>query len=570
MVARTLCAVHVIVTCLMVCIVSAADDNAVVKKSIAKVMQSPYGDASPVGLAKKGDRFKIRYPQGEWYCIDYNGSVGWIYSANIAVEHGPSAPPAVEPPPRAIENPPPAVTSKQGTAHISADSGAVQKKNVPPPVQIEKIEKKEPAFSVPEVRPKKTFRNRPSAGNSIIVKAEPVDKMVSEMVASADSLKRSVRANAATHADSVSSSREPLPAPAQKYFEILESPTKILKDLSPQSPILGLAKKNDVYPLVYAGASWCKIIVKHDTGWAESSRGRVIDSLPVLTERIPAIVVISVLAAVAALVLVFVIIFVVISLRRQKFKKSSLRRDVLIISHSAKEINYSLTDTATTLPKCFSEIGFKVNLANGLDHARTLLVHYAPDVIVIDWQLEKTIQKTIQDIVSDKETSSSILIIFYNVPDPTEISKRNTAPNMFFLGLVFSDRDIFKIVTPLIMARKSTHTVKKSVQTSALEGDIRLGNLLEVMQFIEIGRKTGCLYITIGSPFGLIYFEQGRITYAASKTALGKDAIFEILNLKEGHFHLILDKVSQTKNVNLSTLEVLMDWTKVKDEAFRG
>jgi len=554
----------------MVCIVSAADDNAVVKKSIAKVMQSPYGDASPVGLAKKGDRFKIRYPQGEWYCIDYNGSVGWIYSANIAVEHGPSAPPAVEPPPRAIENPPPAVTSKQGTAHISADSGAVQKKNVPPPVQIEKIEKKEPAFSVPEVRPKKTFRNRPSAGNSIIVKAEPVDKMVSEMVASADSLKRSVRANAATHADSVSSSREPLPAPAQKYFEILESPTKILKDLSPQSPILGLAKKNDVYPLVYAGASWCKIIVKHDTGWAESSRGRVIDSLPVLTERIPAIVVISVLAAVAALVLVFVIIFVVISLRRQKFKKSSLRRDVLIISHSAKEINYSLTDTATTLPKCFSEIGFKVNLANGLDHARTLLVHYAPDVIVIDWQLEKTIQKTIQDIVSDKETSSSILIIFYNVPDPTEISKRNTAPNMFFLGLVFSDRDIFKIVTPLIMARKSTHTVKKSVQTSALEGDIRLGNLLEVMQFIEIGRKTGCLYITIGSPFGLIYFEQGRITYAASKTALGKDAIFEILNLKEGHFHLILDKVSQTKNVNLSTLEVLMDWTKVKDEAFRG
>jgi hypothetical protein len=136
--------------------------------------------------------------------------------------------------------------------------------------------------------------------------------------------------------------------------------------------------------------------------------------------------------------------------------------------------------------------------------------------------------------------------------------------------LIFSDRDIFKIVTPLIMTEKYHHTVKNSVQTSALEGDIRLGNLLEVMQFIEIGKKTGCLYITMSSPFGLIYFEHGRVTYAASKTALGKDAIFEILNLKEGHFHLVLDKVSQTKNVNLSTLEVLMDWTKVKDEALRG
>jgi hypothetical protein len=125
-------------------------------------------------------------------------------------------------------------------------------------------------------------------------------------------------------------------------------------------------------------------------------------------------------------------------------------------------------------------------------------------------------------------------------------------------------------VTPLIMAAKSSRTIKKSVQTSALEGDIRLGNLMEVMQFIEIGKKTGCLYITVKSPFGLIYFENGRITYAATQGVQGKEAVFEILNLKEGHFHLVLDKTSQSKNVNLSTLEVLMDWTKVKDEALRG
>jgi hypothetical protein len=73
----------------------------------------------------------------------------------------------------------------------------------------------------------------------------------------------------------------------------------------------------------------------------------------------------------------------------------------------------------------------------------------------------------------------------------------------------------------------------------------------------------------IEKPFGLIYFEQGRLTYAASQAKQGRDAVFEILGLTTGHFHFILDKVSQTKNVNLSTLEILMDWTKTVDEAHR-
>jgi Bacterial SH3 domain. len=557
MVQRTLCSLQVIFICIAVLAASGTDDYIVVKKDFAKILRSPYGDSQQMGLAVKGDRYKVKSQQGDWYSISYNNSEGWIYSANISLEHKPSTPPP------AADSPSPAMNKNQASAPVSPDTESSQKIKAPPSVHAEK---NVPSFAVSEVRARRNLPRRSSAGNTISKSADTVEKIVSEMAASADSS----RNNRRLKADSVLSVKiVPAAAPVQKYFEILESPAKILTNLNPQSPILAFAKKNDVYPLVYSGASWCKIVVKNDTGWVELSKGRIVDSPSAMTAKIPAIVVVSLLSAGFVLVLIFVIIFIVISLRRQKFKKSSLRRDVLIISHSEKEINYSLTDTATTLSKCFSEIGFKVSLANGVDHARTLLVHYAPDVIVIDWQLEKNIQLTIGSIVSDKESTSSILIIFYNVPDPTETTKRNTAPTMFFLGLVFSDRDIFKIVTPLIMTGKSHHTIKKSVQTSALEGDIRLGNLLEVMQFIEIGRKTGCLYITVTSPFGLIYFEQGRITYAASKEGAGKDAIFDILDLKEGHFHLILDKISQTKNVNLSTLEVLMDWTKVKDEALR-
>jgi len=368
-------------------------------------------------------------------------------------------------------------------------------------------------------------------------------------------------------ADSVSVASKP--AATQKYFEIIEGPAKVLQYLNPQSPLLGLASSHETFPLISAGTSWCRILFKGDTGWIETPHGKIIDTPTVISAKLPGILVLILICICVALVLTLGCIFVVSSLRRQKFKRYALRRDVLVISHSEKEIRYSLTDIPTTVSKCFSEIGFKVTAARDIDHARNLLMHYSPDVLMVDWKIERNIQSKIASILSAKDAASTIIVIFFNVPDPAEMSRINQSASVHYIGLIFSDRDIFKIVTPLIMAGQTSHTFKKSVQSSALEGEIGSGNLVEVMQFIEIGKKTGCLYITSKSPAGIIYFEQGRITYAAARLVQGREAINEILNMREGRFHFVLDKVSSTKNLNCSTLEVLMEWTKNNDEARR-
>jgi hypothetical protein len=297
--------------------------------------------------------------------------------------------------------------------------------------------------------------------------------------------------------------------------------------------------------------------------------GKVVDSPTVTTSKLPGILLIVLMAVSVTLVLILGSIFVILSLRRQKFKRYATRRDVLIISPFDKEIRYSLTDAFSTVSKCFTEIGFKVSVSRDIDHARNLLVHYAPDVLFVDWQMDKKILAKIESILSEKESISSLILIFYNVPDPSETARRGLPANYHFIGELFSDRDIFKIVNPLILSGQSSHTFKKSVQSSALEGAIGSGNLVEVMQFIEIGKKTGCLYITLESPVGIIYFEQGRITYATAPNAQGRPAVEEILSMKEGHFHFVLDKISATKNLDCSTLEVLMEWTKRIDEAHR-
>jgi uncharacterized protein YgiM (DUF1202 family) len=111
---------------------------------------------------------------------------------------------------------------------------------------------------------------------------------------------------------------------------------------------------------------------------------------------------------------------------------------------------------------------------------------------------------------------------------------------------------------------------KKTGAGSALEGDIAESNLPEILQFIEIGKKTGCLQLEDSGPLGIIYFDNGRIIHAAAVDHLaGREAVYYVLNLQKGNFRFLLDKRPKVRDLDLSTLEVLMEWTKTEDEAHR-
>jgi tetratricopeptide (TPR) repeat protein len=49
----------------------------------------------------------------------------------------------------------------------------------------------------------------------------------------------------------------------------------------------------------------------------------------------------------------------------------------------------------------------------------------------------------------------------------------------------------------------------------AIKGSLREASLPDVLQLLAMGQKTGCLSVTHRSSFGSIYFDRGRISYAA-------------------------------------------------------
>lgn len=612
-------------------LIAGAQNAVVVTKDIARVLLLPYGDAKLVGIAKKGEKYKVVSKKNEWYQVEFNGSIGWIFQANVSGAQLGEPVPAQAPPPSSSPSSPaaqvqqPPQTPKPQQPLTQAQQVPVQTKPQQPLPQPQQAQlpsvkqmpaQQKPAYTPPpepikapavqrgeekqqaaaeqaqkkaqhkQKKPQNVTVDLPPAPVTPIAGTRELPTYSPETTAAPsgpaqlaekpqEAQTRPVKQPAKTEAILPGAQKQPAPAEAAdtaqalKYFEVTESTAKILASVSPESPILGMAHQNECYPLLYAGASWCKIQFGSNPGWIELRCGKIVDT-PSVAKSVSRIVIFSAVGAAGLLLVVVLIIVLVNSLKGKAARKVAVKKDLLIIAKSDKQIQYSLTDTTTTLSKCFSEIGFHINYAGDFEHAKTMTAHYLPDVIVVDWQMGGNALSAIESFLSNRTSTSNILVIFYNVPDSQALPPHKELPNVHFLGIVFSDRDIFKLVTPLIITETETKAIRKSVETSALGGEIGHGSLIEVMQFIEIGRKTGCLYIVIDKPFGLIYFEQGRLVYAATQTQQGRDAVFEMLNLKKGHFHFVLDKTTQTKNVDLSTLEILMEWTKTVDEAHRS
>ncbi len=166
-----------------------------------------------------------------------------------------------------------------------------------------------------------------------------------------------------------------------------------------------------------------------------------------------------------------------------------------------------------------------------------------------------------------KRAVQNIFVVFYNVPDTSKIERSQQIPNSQYLPLSFNDKDLFKVITPLIITGEKQHNIKKSIESAALQGSVDTGSLSEVLQFVDIGSKSGCLLIEEQKPTGIVYFKDGIINYAATRQNKGEKAVFEILNFTAGNFSFVLDKQPKSSNCSIPTIGILMQWAKENDEA---
>lgn len=366
--------------------------------------------------------------------------------------------------------------------------------------------------------------------------------------------------------------KKPEKSAETKFVQVMRGPARVLEQLDPGAPLLGMARQGSLYPLINHGDVWCLILYNGREGWIELGNVKIVEKKSYGFVFNEFIVIAGSIGLIIALV---ALIIYLLNRKKNRFdvqfsQEPTTRKKILFITNSKTYVQRYLSGGQILIETFFQELGFEIIHAHDANATQKLLYETAPDALAVDWLIGKNPQHFIEQIITMKAITSQLFVLFYNVPEPNVVSKSPVLHNVQYTGTAISDRELLNAVSPYIMRDdKKEELLRKSIESSALQGEVGAGNLPDIFHFIEVGRKTGCLVIREEKTTGIVYFNNGIIIYAASRRSIGKQAVFDILGQKRGKFLFVLGKSPQNANCSLQTLPLLMEWSKESDEASR-
>lgn len=186
------------------------------------------------------------------------------------------------------------------------------------------------------------------------------------------------------------------------------------------------------------------------------------------------------------------------------------------------------------------------------------------DLIVLDYQCEPQLLVHIENYMNTSLIPYKGPIVFYNVEKPESLYLVPTVAHSTVLGTNLSDRDFAIALVPILGINRKSH----SKSSSALEGKLTDESWLELLQFIEMSRKTGTLMIQKTKILGKLCFEGGLVRAAYYGNMTGDKAAMKLLSVREGYFYLSSEPPSE-RNCMIPITGLLMAWTQIKDEGIK-
>jgi len=130
--------------------------------------------------------------------------------------------------------------------------------------------------------------------------------------------------------------------------------------------------------------------------------------------------------------------------------------------------------------------------------------------------------------------------------------------------------------------KEATHRIKRVIDKIALEKMARAGstngvlrgslsqmNVIDLVQSLEMGRKSCLLTLTNEKERCEIYFTEGQVVHAAYGSLTGDEAVFKVLRWMGGNFQIDFEGKTTVQTTRLRTQGLLMEGLRLLDESRR-
>ena len=99
-----------------------------------------------------------------------------------------------------------------------------------------------------------------------------------------------------------------------------------------------------------------------------------------------------------------------------------------------------------------------------------------------------------------------------------------------------------------------------------LEGNLKDFDLSDILQLVQLGKKTGALVVQAGTDEGTIYFSDGTAVHAKTGESTGDLAVNRILRWRQGTFAFRADETSTYHSIQTPLQHLVLDAARQIDE----
>jgi CheY-like chemotaxis protein len=211
----------------------------------------------------------------------------------------------------------------------------------------------------------------------------------------------------------------------------------------------------------------------------------------------------------------------------------------------------------------------KVTTSNDSADALLKAVDDPPDLLVSDYRMPGMDgQQLVEKLKSRPKTAGIAVILLASKADITERFS-NHEPVDDFVEKPFFLKEATQRIKRLIDKIALEKMAKTAPSDGVVRGSLAQMNVIDLVQSLEMGRKSCALTLTLDRDKCEMYFNEGQVTHAVYGVLTGDPAVFKVLGWTGGNFQINFEGKTSKQTTTLNTQGLLMEGLRMLDESKR-
>jgi CheY-like chemotaxis protein len=212
------------------------------------------------------------------------------------------------------------------------------------------------------------------------------------------------------------------------------------------------------------------------------------------------------------------------------------------------------------------------SVTTATDAADALLkaVDDPPDLLVSDYRMPGMDgRQLVEKLRSRPKTAGASVILLATKSDITEKLSAQEQTVDDFVEKPFFLKEATQRIKRVIDKIALEKMAKNVASDGVLRGSLSQMNVIDLVQSLEMGRKSCALTLVNKEENCELYFREGQVTHAQYGPLTGDKAVFKVLRWTEGNFQVNFDGKTSQQTTTLNTQGLLMEGLRLLDEAQR-